>query len=29
MFKNNKKEKFSLRKYKDGRTDSKLIGQHY
>ena len=26
MFKNNKKEKFSLRKYKDGRTDSKLIG---
>lgn len=24
--KNNKKEKFSLRKYKDGRTDSKLIG---
>ena len=26
MLKNNKKEKFSLRKYKDGRTDSKLIG---
>lgn len=26
MFKNNRKEKFSLRKYKDGRTDSKLIG---
>ena len=26
MFKNTKKEKFSLRKYKDGRTDSKLIG---
>lgn len=26
MFKNIKKEKFSLRKYKDGRTDSKLIG---
>ena len=26
MFKNSKKEKFSLRKYKDGRTDSKLIG---
>ena len=26
MFKNNKKEKFALRKYKDGRTDSKLIG---
>ena len=26
MFKNNKKEKFSLRKYKGGRTDSKLIG---
>ena len=26
MFKNAKKEKFSLRKYKDGRTDSKLIG---
>ena len=26
MFKNNKKEKFSLRKYKNGRTDSKLIG---
>ena len=26
MFKDNKKEKFSLRKYKDGRTDSKLIG---
>ena len=26
MFKNNKEEKFSLRKYKDGRTDSKLIG---
>lgn len=26
MFKNDKKEKFSLRKYKDGRTDSKLIG---
>ena len=25
MFKNNKKEKFSLRKYKNGRTDSKLI----
>ena len=26
MFKNTKKEKFSLRKYKDGRTESKLIG---
>ena len=26
MFKNIKKEKFSLRKYKNGRTDSKLIG---
>ena len=26
MFKNFQKEKFSLRKYKDGRTDSKLIG---
>ena len=26
MFKSTKKEKFSLRKYKDGRTDSKLIG---
>ena len=26
MFENTKKEKFSLRKYKDGRTDSKLIG---
>ena len=26
MFKNTKKEKFSLRKYKNGRTDSKLIG---
>ena len=26
MFKNIRKEKFSLRKYKDGRTDSKLIG---
>ena len=26
MFKNTKKEKFSLGKYKDGRTDSKLIG---
>ena len=26
MFKDNKKEKFSLRKYKNGRTDSKLIG---
>ena len=26
MFKNERKEKFSLRKYKDGRTDSKLIG---
>lgn len=26
MFKNIKKEKFSLRKYKDGKTDSKLIG---
>ena len=26
MFKNFKKEKFSLRKYKNGRTDSKLIG---
>ena len=26
MLKNNKKEKFSLRKYKGGRTDSKLIG---
>ncbi|WP_314085539.1 SIALI-17 repeat-containing surface protein [uncultured Gemella sp.] len=26
MFKNEKKERFSLRKYKDGRTDSKLIG---
>ena len=26
MLKNNKKEKFSLRKYKDGCTDSKLIG---
>ena len=26
MFRNTKKEKFSLRKYKDGRTDSKLIG---
>lgn len=26
MFHNNKQEKFSLRKYKDGRTDSKLIG---
>lgn len=26
MFKNTKKEKFSLRRYKDGRTDSKLIG---
>ena len=26
MLKNNKKEKFSLRKYKDGHTDSKLIG---
>ena len=26
MFKNDKKEKFSLRKYKNGRTDSKLIG---
>ena len=26
MFKDNRKEKFSLRKYKNGRTDSKLIG---
>ena len=26
MFKNIKKEKFSLRKYKNGKTDSKLIG---
>ena len=26
MFTKNKREKFSLRKYKDGRTDSKLIG---
>ena len=26
MFRNTKTEKFSLRKYKDGRTDSKLIG---
>ena len=26
MFKNTKKEKFSLRKYKNGKTDSKLIG---
>ncbi|WP_314093111.1 SIALI-17 repeat-containing surface protein [Gemella haemolysans] len=26
MFKNIKKERFSLRKYKNGRTDSKLIG---
>ena len=26
MFENTKKEKFSLRKYKNGRTDSKLIG---
>ena len=26
MFKNERKEKFSLRKYKNGRTDSKLIG---
>ena len=26
MFNNIKKEKFSLRKYKNGRTDSKLIG---
>ena len=26
MFKKDKREKFSLRKYKDGRTDSKLIG---
>ena len=26
MLKNSKKEKFSLRKYKNGRTDSKLIG---
>ena len=26
MFKNIRKEKFSLRKYKDGRTDSELIG---
>ena len=26
MFRNDKKEKFSLRKYKNGRTDSKLIG---
>ena len=28
MFKNIKKEKFSLRKYKNGRTDSKLIGEN-
>lgn len=26
MFKKEQKEKFSFRKYKDGRTDSKLIG---
>ena len=26
MFAKDKREKFSLRKYKDGRTDSKLIG---
>ena len=26
MFKDNRKEKFSFRKYKNGRTDSKLIG---
>lgn len=26
MFHTNRQEKFSLRKYKDGRTDSKLIG---
>ena len=26
MFTKDKREKFSLRKYKDGRTDSKLIG---
>lgn len=26
MFHTDRQEKFSLRKYKDGRTDSKLIG---